>query len=359
MNTRNDWYVACIEADLDQGQPVAASVLDERLVVWKSGDRIVTLEDRCVHRAAALSLGRCEGARLRCMYHGLLFDEAGAVVEIPGQDAIPPNARVRSYPTATRFGWVWVWMGDPAQADARKLPAMFDGVDLDDFGMAGGALDFAADAQLISDNLLDFSHLPFVHADSFQAPLDWAKSTMSMKVLDRGMRFERWLEDQPGNLHFMEALHGGPCDEWMGYDYLIPGVLIMWVAAFPLGTGRAVGYGRPDFSLATARVQANVQAITPLSPRLTRYYFATGLHRTLGGGTDLSLVQQNFDVTAQAFSEDKRVIEAQQENVARDPDRPFVPTIHDRGVTLYTRLKARLIAEEQQEPSDKNVPVPA
>lgn len=347
MNTRNDWYVACTESALDSGQPVASCILDQRVVVWRAGDRIVAFEDRCVHRAAALSQGRCEGPHLRCMYHGLLFDETGAAIEIPGQDVVPPQARVQAYPTAARFGWVWVWMGEPALVDVSKLPALFEGVDLDDYGMASGFLDFAADAQLISDNLLDFSHLPFVHAESFQAPLDWAKSTMSMNVLDRGVRFERWLEDQPGNTFFMEALHGAPCDEWMGYDYLVPGVLIMWVAAFPLGTARASDYGRPDFSLANARVQTNVQAITPVSPRLSRYYFATGLHRTRGGGTDPSLVQQNFEVTLQAFNEDKRIIEGQQENVSRAPDRAFLPTIHDKGVTLYTRLKSRLIAEEK------------
>ncbi|MGX9431228.1 MULTISPECIES: Rieske 2Fe-2S domain-containing protein [Bradyrhizobium] len=47
---------------------------------------------------APLSLGRCEGGRLRCMYHGLLFNTDGEVVEIPGQPMIPRHARVRTYP---------------------------------------------------------------------------------------------------------------------------------------------------------------------------------------------------------------------------------------------------------------------
>jgi vanillate O-demethylase monooxygenase subunit len=171
---------------------------------------------------------------------------------------------------------------------------------------------------------------------------------MSMKMLDRGIRFERWLEDQPGNF-YIEELQGGPCDEWLGYDYLIPGVLIMWVGAFPVGTARAVDHGRPDFSQAIARVSTNVQAITPASPRHSRYYFTAGLHRAVGGGAKPELVKQNYDVTVQAFNEDKRVIEAQQQIVDREPDRPFMPTTHDRGVTLYTRLKSRLIAEERGE----------
>lgn len=350
MNTRNDWYVACTEEDLAGGGPVAVCVLDERMVVWRSGTRVVALEDRCVHRAAALSMGRCEGGNLRCMYHGMLFGADGGVVEIPGQDVIPPNARVRAYPVTTRYGWVWVWMGDPAQADPGKLPDLFEGMDLADFEMGGGALDFAAGAQLISDNLLDFSHLPYVHANSFQATEDWAKSTMTMKQLERGMRFERWLEDQPGR-SFLEPLNDGlPCDEWLGYDYLIPGVLIMWVGAFPPGTARSVDHGRPDFSKAIARVSANVQAITPVSSGKSRYHFITGLHREAGGGRDMALVNQNVEVTARAFEEDRRIIEMQQQIIDRDPERPIMPTVHDRGVTLYKRIKSRLIAEEQGRP---------
>jgi hypothetical protein len=40
------------------------------------------------------------------------------------------------------------------------------------------------------------------------------------------------------------------------------------------------------------------------------------------------------------------MIEAQQQIINCNPGRPFMPTVHDRGVTLYTRLKAKLIAAE-------------
>ncbi len=92
-------------AAIAQSIPRSATVavLGERLVVWRSNDNIVALEDRCVHRAAAFSLGRCEGANLRCMYHGLLFDSAGKVQEIPGQESTPPQAKVRASSKARRI----------------------------------------------------------------------------------------------------------------------------------------------------------------------------------------------------------------------------------------------------------------
>ena len=104
---RNAWYVAAWSHELEAGKPIPVSILDEPIVLFRSDSgRLVALEDRCVHRLAPLSLGRCEGDRLRCMYHGLLYDPDGAVAEIPGQDLIPRGARVRSYPIADRHDWI-------------------------------------------------------------------------------------------------------------------------------------------------------------------------------------------------------------------------------------------------------------
>ena len=87
---RNAWYVAGFEMDLDAGKPLAAMILGEPLVFFRTAaGRVVALEDRCVHRLAPLSLGRCEGDHIRCMYHGLKFDADGKCVEIPGQELIP------------------------------------------------------------------------------------------------------------------------------------------------------------------------------------------------------------------------------------------------------------------------------
>jgi vanillate O-demethylase monooxygenase subunit len=340
--TRNDWYVACLESEIGEGCPVSARILNERIVVWRSNGKVVALEDRCVHRAAALSLGRCEGSNLRCMYHGILFDEAGAVVEIPGQDIIPANAKVRAYPVVARFGFVWVWMGDPAKADHDLLPRLFDGIDFNDYIAAYGVLDYDAEQRLISDNLLDFSHLPYVHRDSFKSPPLWAESPTKVKALPRGVRFERWTENKPDDFTGIERVQ--PVDEWLGYDYLLPGVLVMWVGLFPAGTARAVNYERPDFSQAVEAGQ-QIQPVTPTTERTSRYYFMFGPHRERSAM--LHLADKIVEVIYQAFNEDKRMIEAQQRIIDQDPGRDIMPTVHDRGVVMYNRLKAKRVAEER------------
>ncbi len=197
-------------------------------MLWRSASGAIhALEDRCVHRLAPLSLGRCEGERLRCMYHGLLFDAGGKVVEIPGQDIIPAQARVKSYAVAERHSWIWVWMGEAATADPALIPPAV-GFDDPDYLLGHGNLDYAAEARLINDNLLDFSHLSYVHANSFGAGPQFAQTQPTITPLDRGVRVQRWMTNTLGQSNRKSPV---PIDTWQSYDFLVPGVLLMWERA--------------------------------------------------------------------------------------------------------------------------------
>ena len=57
----------------------------------KQSGQVVALEDRCPHRQAPLSLGKKEGDSIRCMYHGIKFDDTGKCIEVPGQDTDRPG----------------------------------------------------------------------------------------------------------------------------------------------------------------------------------------------------------------------------------------------------------------------------
>jgi len=337
---RNAWYVAAWTPDLADASPLAITVLGERIVLWRAEGRLHALEDRCVHRLAPLSLGRCEGARLRCMYHGLLFDTEGRVAEIPGQDLIPATARVRSYPVVDRHSWAWVWMGDPALADPRLIPPAV-GFDDPDWVLGRGYLDYAAEARLINDNLLDFSHLSFVHANSFGAGPQFAASQPRITPLDRGVRFERWIA---GSLGASARKSATPVDSWSTYDFLVPGVLLMWSGNFRPGTAEACGGERPDYADAIGGVTFTSQAVTPTGDRTARYFFSWGPHRAHG---DEGLRDTLMGVAAMAFAEDKTMIEAQQRVIDATPDPRVMPIAHDRGVTLFNRLVERLARQEQ------------
>ena len=337
---RNAWYVAAWSHEIEAGTPFPVSILDEPIVIYRGeSGRMVALEDRCVHRLAPLSLGRCEGDRLRCMYHGLLYDPDGAVAEIPGQDLIPKNARVKTYPVADRHDWIWVWMGDPALADLALIPPAV-GLSNPDYILGHGHLDYAAEAQLINDNLLDFSHLTYVHANSFGAGPEFAQSLPKLEPLERGVRYSRWMVGTHGQSSRMSAV---PIDSFMIYDFLIPGVLLMWSGNYPHGTAERLEFAAPALEDAAAGVTFTSQAVTPLGPKQSRYFFSWGPRR---GHGDEALRDSLMELAGVAFGEDKTMIEAQQKVIDRSPGARIMPTAHDKGVTIFTRLVERLAKAE-------------
>lgn len=336
---RNAWYVAGWSTDLVGAAPLGVHILGERIVLYRGVDgRAIALEDRCVHRLAPLSLGRCEGDNLRCMYHGLLFDPNGTTIEIPGQDMVPNSARVRSYPVVERHSWIWVWMGDKQVADTDLIPPAV-GFDDPDYILGHGTLDYEASAGLICDNLLDLSHLSYVHATSFGAGNQWADNQPTVMPLERGVRISRWMTAEPGP----RTQTTEPLDRWQSYDFLIPGVLLMFSANYPLGTADRLAKGSPDPDDAISGITFTSQAVTPTKGATARYFFSWGPHVRSG---DAALRDQLLEIAQAAFAEDRAIIEGQQRVIDDEPGRQVMPTKADKGVVLYNRLVARLSAEE-------------
>lgn len=340
----NCWFVAAASQELADA-PLAVMLAGKPVVLFRNADGgAVALEDRCVHRHAPLSLGRIEPRGLRCMYHGLLFAPDGRCIEIPGQDAIPPKAAVTTYPVAERHGWIWVWLGDAALASRDLLPPAIAG-DHPGWITAQSRLDYAAHYSLIIDNLLDFSHLSFVHAKSFRADPKWATVRPTIKTLPRGLRISRWIADAPA-LMSARALAGQVVDTWQSYDFLAPGVLVMETCYCAPGTAERSGFG-PPASGVLVRNGAS-QAVTPLTARSSRYFFAVALPAE---GADQAICDKILQVSGQAFQEDKLIIEAQQQRIDQAPERHPLPTAADGAITLFHRILRRLAGEGAAEPS--------
>jgi phenylpropionate dioxygenase-like ring-hydroxylating dioxygenase large terminal subunit len=333
---RNAWYVAAWSCDLSPATPFAISILGDPIVIWRSDDGVLSaLEDRCVHRFAPLSLGRCEGRRLRCMYHGLLYEPSGQVVEIPGQDLIPGHARVRHFPVVDRHDWIWIWMGNPALADDSLIPQAV-GISDPNWILGHGNIDYQAEARLVCDNLLDFSHLSYVHAKSFGAGPEFAQRQPTITLLDRGVRVSRWMTSPVGD---RRNPHDVPVEAYQSYDFLVPGILLMWSANFSEGTSARLGSLAPAMEDALSGLNFTSQAVTATGPKTARYFFSWGPHCQHGDAPQRDMMMAMAET---AFAEDRVMIEAQQRVIDTAPDRGIMPTAHDKGVTLYNRLVERL-----------------
>jgi phenylpropionate dioxygenase-like ring-hydroxylating dioxygenase large terminal subunit len=347
MFLRNAWYLAGPTSQLDVAAMFPITIVGQPLVIYRGDNgKIVALEDRCVHRMAPLSLGRIEGNNLRCMYHGLLFDQTGKAIEIPGQDTIPSRACVKCHAVEEQSGWIWVWMGDADQADLGLLPPV-QGFSNPDWMQRGGSLDYDANYELINNNLTDLGHLAWVHVASFGADATWTDTIPEVTPLPNGVRINRWLR----NIAPIPPLGGAAalerCDQWAQLDYYVPGVFSFYNAVYPCGTADRYDGGEPDQAdPAMAFEHYTQQAVTPMTERTSRYFFTWG-PSTRHGNDEIAAIMEG--AMYMAFGEDKVIIEGQQKIIDADPTRQPMPTVHDKGVVLFQRLMQRLIREQGEE----------
>jgi phenylpropionate dioxygenase-like ring-hydroxylating dioxygenase large terminal subunit len=162
----NTWYCAGWSTDLDGG-PIGRKLFDRPIVIYRGTDgRAVALEGRCPHRFAPLAKGRVVGDNLMCPYHGLVFGPTGHCVENPhGDGAIPRGAQVESFVVSERDGTLWIWWGDKTAADENLLPPT-SVITKPGYASVTGYLKIEAHYQLVTDNLLDLTHAPYLHPDT-------------------------------------------------------------------------------------------------------------------------------------------------------------------------------------------------
>ena len=174
MFLKNCWYVAAWDYELIDGKLLPRTLLGENVLLYRgdSGE-VIALNDRCPHRGALLSQGRREGDSVRCMYHGIKYDQTGRCVQIPGQDMIPPKLRVRKYPIVESGHLIWIWMGEAARADRALIPVYAPLHDPKWKGLPA-YLHYDANYLLIVDNLSDFAHLAFVHTHTLGGSEEYA-----------------------------------------------------------------------------------------------------------------------------------------------------------------------------------------
>ncbi len=275
------------------------------------------------------------------MYHGLRFNAAGACVAVPATDRVPPRLSLRSYPVQERSSWLWVWTGDPAKADPAVIPEGW-GLDDPDWHLKAGSLDYAADYQLIHDNLLDLSHLDYLHETTLGAATGgrWSDEEPKIETIPGGIRVTRWLRDAS------PPHRPGRVDTLTSYRFLLPGVFFQEVRMYPCGT--AVRYDATGDLPEPLFVRVDQQAVTPVEHSRARYYYAPGVSARHG---DAAIAARMYEGVQETFMQDKTMIEAQAKIIAdTDPRRRMIFIPADKAPTMFRRLMADRLATESPAP---------
>ena len=338
MYLRNTWYALARREEI--GQELSAfQVLDERVVAYRKADGTsVALEDACPHRKLPLSMGKRQGDLVMCGYHGLTFDGTGTCVAAPTQGKIPTAARVKSYPTADRWGLVWIWMGDSAKADPAKIIDI-DNHDTAGWGMTNGDnMTCGCNYLYLVDNLLDPSHVAWVHVTSFAAP-GTEDTPLQVNTADNGVVVSRWMLNRSVPPYYAPLVKfKGNCDRLQHYEVRYPSLGINKSIFTPAGTG---GLGKPLHE--QAYVMVSYHFLTPVDETTTRYFWLQN-RNTDPGNAEISA--QVAAGARRAFEEDREILEAVDKGMSSKSS-PNLDLALDAGSLRFRRGLQNLIDKDQ------------
>lgn len=334
---RSRWYMAGWSEEVGEAL-LRRRILGEPILLFRTADGVATaLTDRCPHRFAPLSAGEREGDLVRCPYHGLTFDAAGQCVHNPFSTTLPKGATVRTWPIHERDGIAWIWMGEAGQADPALLPD-FGTLYRDGADPVRGLMPMRAPYEFATDNLMDLSHIEFVHRGSFAgAGVIFAGEHEVRREGDR-LHSNWWMPNVPAPGHTFGIYERGlPTDHWLDMRWDAPASMLLEIGATRAGEPRETGV-----------IIHQAHIITPETAGTSHYFWAStrssGQASEQGDAMLYAMMMQAFE------QEDKPIIEAAYANLDGQDFWAAKPAFLgiDAGGTRARRLIEELIGREER-----------
>jgi phenylpropionate dioxygenase-like ring-hydroxylating dioxygenase large terminal subunit len=339
MFLKNAWYAAAWDHEITR-QLRSIKILGERVVLYRTeSGNPVALEDACRHRKLPLSMGRLKGDEVECGYHGLVYNPQGTCTHIPGAKRVPPSVCVRSYPTVSRYGLVWLWMGDASNASPNTIISV-DHWDNPAWGKNdGGDMTVECNYLYVTDNLLDPSHVAWVHPTTF-GNNDCEGEQVDTIVASDGVTAARWLRDvEVAPFYAPLVAFEGRCDRLQHYEVRFPSQAIIRAVFVPAGSSGQEGAGHKQ-----ALLMDSYNFITPIDADNTRYFW---FQMRNFSPHDARVSKMMDEDVRHAFAEDQVILAAVHWGLANQVT-PNVDLAIDRAPLEFRRALNRLIEAEGQ-----------
>jgi vanillate O-demethylase monooxygenase subunit len=269
---RNAWYVAAFTREVGK-QLLARTFLNEPVVLYrKENGEAVAVGGRCPHRHFPLGASCRKGDTIVCGYHGIAFGADDRCVSIPSQTHIPASYSIPTFPLVEHGMWLWIWMGDPDLADTGLLPDLKD-IWYGEPGMEARPMyhhEVACRYQLLNDNLLDLSHLAFLHGTSIGNAAD-AETPERIVRRPGFISSRREMRDVAPPPITGAAGHAiDRIDRVSGMDFYLPG--------FHAGVGDSYhAQNDPERAGQPIRIARVYHAVTPSTHGSTYYWFGMSI----------------------------------------------------------------------------------
>jgi phenylpropionate dioxygenase-like ring-hydroxylating dioxygenase large terminal subunit len=328
------WYVAAWGEEITRA-PLRRILLEEPVVMYRKADGApVALSDRCVHRAYPLSRGKLAGDSIVCGYHGFKYDAEGACTWVPGQANVPKSARVKAYPLVESGPYVWIWMGDPANADPATIPDHHWTTDPGWLHIKDMATIKARYAILI-DNLMDLSHETFIHGATIGS-MDIVETPTTTETEGNTVRVFRHMERAaiPANYKNYTGLTDGTIDRWQDIEYNVPACYTLHIRVAP--------HGAADADAFFTKI---VYALTPETKHST--HLIRLISKSFGFGQPEWVAQTISRGHTQVLDEDRVALELLEENLPANGQWQEISVNFDRGGLQWRRVFRQRLGEKE------------
>ncbi len=287
------WYPVARAIDV-QDAPMAVTLLDLDLVVYRTPLGIHVGRDLCPHRGVPLSMGCVEGEEIVCAYHGLRYGPDGTCRQIPAHPELIPSARftLSMFPAIERYGLVWTCLVPNGQHAIPEMPSWNDPAFQQ---ILPPYVDIAGSAGRQVEGFVDGAHFAFVHHEAFADRDNPVVPAYDTQITDTGLRTEYWsnVSNYPKTLRHLAP----PNFRWLRVFDVYPPFAAQLTVHFP-------DEGRLHI----------LNAASPVSARKTRLFVPIARNFDTSGP-----LEDVYAFNAQVFAEDQAIIERQRpENLPLD-----------------------------------------
>tara|TARA_B100000686_G_scaffold318775_1_gene368884 strand:- start:96 stop:836 length:741 start_codon:yes stop_codon:yes gene_type:complete len=222
-------------------------------------------------------------------------------------------------------------MGDPELAEEKLIPNFWWNNHPDWAVMEGPYFKFKGNYKLVVDNLLDGSHVSFLHSSTLgtEAVADITTKTKSDKL---NVRSERWIIDKPpAPMYQRIGNFKGNVDRWQLIDFVPPSNVVLDTGSCNTGQGKDNGFNLVP-----------INSMTPENNKSTHVFWSHTRNFDLHSLDTSNLIRKQMTT---AWSEDIFMMEQQQKRL-NESNRPFISVKIDNAPERARKIIESLIHEE-------------
>jgi vanillate O-demethylase monooxygenase subunit len=251
-----------------------------------------------------------------------------------------------------RYGWLFVWLGNPELADAEAIPTFHKHMVDPEWHSVTGQAHAKCGYRLVLDNLLDLSHTAYVHTSFSGNPEVAELAKVKAELVDGTVRVTRMMRDIPPAPVFVK--YGGynsRINRWQVGNYFVPSFIYIVNGSTPAeqsldGVDTVSSNGRWGWEV--------YHAVTPETAKTSHQFWAVSLPRKF---LDESKHKEFEHQAIVVIDEDLAIYEAQQACIDADPQ-PLSSDVtdvnakgalkFDDGLLKVRGIIRRLYAQEQR-----------